>query len=60
MAPRHRDFEKIGHFGFEQLIAGISHAAQIDLRFGDPPRELFGCRLGVWAGDLARKGFHLL
>ena len=42
------------------MIAGISHAAQIDLRFGDSARELFGFRVGARAGDLARKRFHLL
>ena len=28
-------------------MAGISHAAQIDLRFGDSTRELFGFRVGA-------------
>ena len=41
-------------------LAGISHAAQIDLRFSDSACELFGFRVGARAGDLARKRFHLL
>ena len=41
-------------------MAGISHAAQIDLRFGDLTREVFGFRVGAGPGDLTRKRFHLL
>ena len=41
-------------------MAGISHAAQIDLRFGDLAREFLGFRVGAWPGNLARKRFHLL
>jgi hypothetical protein len=40
-------------------MAGISHAAQIDLRFGDVARELLDFRIGVGSGNLARKRFHL-
>jgi hypothetical protein len=36
-------------------MAGISHAAQIDLRFGDVARELLDFRIGVGS----RKRFHL-
>jgi hypothetical protein len=41
-------------------MAGVSHAAQIDLRFGNLARELFGFRVGAGAGELARKRFDLL
>ena len=41
-------------------MAGISHAAQIDLCFGDLARELLGLRVRAGAGDLPRKRFHLL
>ena len=41
-------------------MAGISHAAQIDLRFGDLAREVLGFRVGVGPGNLTRKRFHLL
>ena len=41
-------------------MAGISHAAQIDLRFGDLARELLDFRVGIGPGDLARKRFHFL
>ena len=41
-------------------MAGISHAAQIDLRFGDLTREVLGFRVSVGPGNLARKRFHLL
>ncbi len=41
-------------------MAGISHAAQIDLRFGDSTREVLGFRVSVRPGDLTRKRFHLL
>ncbi len=41
-------------------MTGMSHATQIDLRFGNSAREFFGFRVGARAGDLARKRFHLL
>ena len=41
-------------------MARITHAAQIDLRFGDLARELLDFRVGVRPGDLARERFHLL
>ena len=41
-------------------MARITHAAQIDLRFGDSACELLGFRVGVWPGDFERKRFHLL
>ena len=41
-------------------MAGISHPAQIDLRFGDLAREVLGFRVGAGPGNLARKRFHLL
>jgi hypothetical protein len=44
----------------QKLMARITHAAQIDLRFGDLARKLLGFRAGVGPGNLARKRFHLL
>ena len=41
-------------------MAGISHAAQIDLRFGDLTCEVLGFRVSVGPGDLTRKRLHLL
>ena len=41
-------------------MAGISHATQIDLRFGDLARKVLGFRVGAGPGDLTRKRFHLL
>ena len=41
-------------------MAGISYAAQIDLRFGDLTREVLGLRVSVGPGNLARQRFHLL
>ena len=41
-------------------MAGISHAAQIDLRFGDVARAVLGFRVSVGSGDLARQRLHLL
>jgi hypothetical protein len=38
----------------------ITHAAQIDLRFGDLARELLGVRVGIGPGNFARKRSHLL
>jgi hypothetical protein len=39
----------------QKLMARITHAAQIDLRFGDLARKLLGFRGGVGPGNLARK-----
>ena len=44
----------------QELMPRITHAAQIDLRFGDLARELLGFRVGAGPGNLARKRFHLL
>ena len=41
-------------------MAGKSHPAQIDLRFGDLEREVLGFRGSAGAGNLARKRYHLL
>jgi hypothetical protein len=41
-------------------MAGISHAAHIDLRFGDLARQLLGFRICAGAGDLPCERFHLL
>ena len=40
-------------------MAGISHAAQIDLRLSDLAREVLDFRIGAGPGNLARKRFHL-
>ena len=40
-------------------MARITHAAQIDLRFGDPAREFFYSGVGVWPGNFARERLHL-
>ena len=37
----------------------MTHAAQIDLRFGDPPREFFYSGVGVWPGNFTRERLHL-
>jgi len=41
-------------------MAGVSHAAQIDLRFRDLAREVLDFRVGAGPSNLARKRFHLL
>ena len=35
----------------------MTHAAQIDLRFGDPAREFLDSGVGVWPGNFARERF---
>ena len=40
-------------------MARITHAAQIDLRFGNPARQLQNFGFGVWPGDFARERVHL-
>src|SRR5439155_19071399 len=40
-------------------MAHITHAAQIDLCFGDPAREFLEFSVGVWPGNFARKPFDL-
>ena len=40
-------------------MARVTHAAQIDLRFGDPARELLGFSAGVCPGNFARERFDL-
>ena len=37
----------------------MTHAAQIDLRFGDPARELSDFNVGFRSGDFARERFDL-
>jgi hypothetical protein len=37
-------------------MARITHAAQIDLRLGDPAREFLELSVGVWPGNFAREG----
>ena len=43
----------------EHLVARISHAAQIDLRFGNLAREVSDFGAGVGPGNLVRERFHL-
>jgi len=43
----------------EQLLARVSHAAQIDLRFGNLAREFSDFGAGVAPGNLVRERFHL-
>jgi hypothetical protein len=43
----------------QELMARMTHAAQIDLRFGDPPREFFYSGVGVWPGYFTREHLHL-
>jgi hypothetical protein len=38
----------------QKLMAGVTHAAQIDLRFGDPARESLDFGVGVCPGNFAR------
>jgi hypothetical protein len=40
-------------------MAGMSHAAQIGLRFGDLTRKILGFRISVGPGNLACQRFHL-
>ena len=38
----------------------MTYSAQVDLRFGDLTHQLLGFGVGIGAGNLRRKGFHLL
>ena len=40
-------------------MARITHAAQIDLRFGNPARQFQDFGFGVWPGNFARERVHL-
>ena len=40
-------------------MARITHAAQIDLRFGHPAREFLELAVGVWPSNFMREGFDL-
>ena len=40
-------------------MARITHAAQIELRFGNPARQFFYSGVSVWPGNFARERFHL-
>ena len=51
---------RVGQGAGQQLMARISHAAQIDLRLGNLARQLLDLHVRARAGDLARKRFHLL
>jgi hypothetical protein len=42
----------------KKLMTRITHAAQIDLRFGDLPCENFDVSAGVPPCDLTRQGLH--
>ena len=41
----------------QQLMARVTHTAQINLRFGDPAGELLGLRVGVSPRDLPAQAF---
>src|SRR5262245_17498493 len=44
---------RIGQCVGQHFMAGISHSAQIDLRFADLAREVLGFGVSVGPGDLA-------
>jgi hypothetical protein len=43
----------------QDLVAHVAHAAEVDLRFGDPAREFPDCGVRVCPGNFARERFHL-
>ena len=43
----------------QELMARVPHAAQIDLRFGDPAREFLDFSGGLCPGNLVRERCHL-
>jgi hypothetical protein len=43
----------------QELMARVTHAAQIDLRFGDLACELLDFRVGAGPGNFARERCHL-
>jgi len=43
----------------QQSMAGLAYAAQIDVRFGDPPSVILDIGIGV-RGNFARENLHLL
>ena len=51
---------RVGQGAGQQLMAGVPHAAQIDLCLGNLARQLLDLHVGARAGDLPRKRFHLL
>jgi hypothetical protein len=40
-------------------MAGTSHTAKIDLRFGDPAGEFLDVRIGLGAGNFTREGLNV-
>jgi hypothetical protein len=44
----------------QELMARVTHAAQIDLRFSGPAREFLDFGTGVGPGDFAGERFNLL
>jgi hypothetical protein len=40
-------------------MSRMTHAAQIDLRFGDSAREFLNPGVGFWPGNFARERPHL-
>jgi hypothetical protein len=50
---------RIAQSSGQELMARVAHAAQTDLRFGDPACEFLDFGVGVWPGDFARERFHL-
>jgi hypothetical protein len=43
----------------QDLMARVTQAARIDLRFGDPACVFLDCPVGVGPGNFARERFHL-
>jgi len=43
----------------QESMARVTHAAQIDLRFGDPAGEFLDFAIGVCPGNFAHERFHL-
>jgi hypothetical protein len=41
-------------------MSRITHAAQIDLQFGDPARQFLDSGVSIWPGNFACKRFDLL
>jgi hypothetical protein len=43
----------------QELMARVTHAAQIDLRFGDPARVFLDFGISVYPGNFACERVHL-
>jgi hypothetical protein len=40
------------------LVARVTHAAEFNLRFGDPARKFPDCGIRVWPSNFARERFY--